>query len=77
MTPRSKPNQELLARLDERQKALLEKLDAIHQEVKKTNGRVTTLEGWRNELKGTYRATALIASLIGAVATLVTRYLLA
>lgn len=72
-----KTTAEQLGRFDERLKAVLDKLEDIHDECKKTNGRVTSLEGWRSELKGTYRATALIASLIGAVATLITSYLLA
>lgn len=58
---------EQLARLDERLKAMAGKLDDIHQEVKKTNGRVTVLEGWRSEIRGTWRATTFLTSIISSV----------
>jgi hypothetical protein len=65
-------NEELIVRIDERQKAFMEKLEAIHAEVKKTNGRVTSLEGWRSEIRGSWRATIVLSSAIGAVIGFVT-----
>lgn len=69
-------DRELLVRLDERHNSMMETLEEIHQDVKKINGRVTALESWRSEIKGTYRATAIIASLIGAFAGFLTSYFL-
>lgn len=59
--------EESLARLDERQKAMMDKLEQIHEGVKKTNGRVTTLENWRSEIRGSWRTTILFSSAIGAL----------
>lgn len=59
--------EELIGRLDERQKAMMEKLEEIHDGVKKTNGRVTVLENWRSELRGSWRTTILFSSAIGAL----------
>lgn len=58
---------EWLARMDERQKAIAEKLDQIHHEVKKTNGRVTALEGWRAEIRGSWRTTVLLTSAVSSI----------
>lgn len=60
-------NEELLARLDERQKSMMEKMEEIHNGVKATNGRVTALENWRSEIRGSWRATILISSAVGAL----------
>lgn len=68
MTIRSKSSTaEQLGRLDERLKAVLDKLDDIHEEAKKTNGRVSSLEGWRHEIKGTWRATTFLTSIISSI----------
>ena len=69
------PERELLTRLDERHNSMMEKLKYIHEDVKKINSRVTELENWRSEMKGTYRATAIIASIIGAFAGFLTSLL--
>jgi hypothetical protein len=60
-------NAELLARLDERMKAQGEKLEEIHSEVKKTNGRVSVLEKSESERKGGWKATAGIAAVVGSI----------
>jgi hypothetical protein len=74
---------ELLARLDERQKAFDEKFDAHQEEIKnkldsileqttKTNGRVTSLEHARSRQKGAMWAIGIIGSLLGfAIAGLI------
>lgn len=67
-------NEELLARIDERQIALNEKLDAILEQAIKTNGRVTAsekditeLQMWRAESKGHWRGVAVISTIIGTI----------
>lgn len=70
-------DQELLARIDERQKASVITQDAFQKEVKdslkdiltqttNTNGRVTSLETWRAKLGGIWKAIA-IGSFVGGV----------
>lgn len=68
--------QELITRVDERQKAMMLKLNEIHHEVKKTNGRVSDLEKWKSSIIGSYRATVIISAAIGAVITIVTDMIL-
>jgi hypothetical protein len=68
--------EELIARVDERQKAMMAKLNEIHTEVKKTNGRVTDLEKWKSGIIGSYRATVIISAAIGAAITIVTDLIL-
>ena len=67
-------NEELLARIDERQIALNEKLDAILEQAIKTNGRVSTsekdikeLQMWRAENKGQWKGAAIISTIIGTL----------
>lgn len=60
-------DRELLARLDERHNSMMEKLNEMHEDVKKINGRVTSLENWRSEIRGTWRATILLSSAISAL----------
>lgn len=67
-------NEELLARIDERQIALNEKLDAILAQAIKTNGRVTVsehditdLQMWRAESRGHWKGVAAISTAIGAI----------
>jgi F0F1-type ATP synthase assembly protein I len=57
----------VLARIDERQKSMTEKLEEIHKEVKATNGRVKALEGWRNKMKGVWIAMLVGGGVIGTV----------
>lgn len=57
----------LLIRLDERMNAMLE-------EVKKTNGRVTSLEGWKNRAVGALLAATTIGTVLGALAGYMINY---
>lgn len=52
----------LLARIDERLKNLIENQELIYLEVKKTNGRVTVLENWSSKIKGSYSAIIVVCS---------------
>jgi uncharacterized protein YaaR (DUF327 family) len=64
-------NDELLARLDERQQAMDEKIDAILEQTKKTNGRLLVAESninelstWKAVIKGQMKIVVFIAGLI-------------
>lgn len=63
---------ELLARLDERQQAMDEKLDDILEQTKKTNGRLLGAEDkiqglttWRAEIKAQLKLLVIIGSVLG------------
>ena len=65
-------SEELLARLDERQQAIDEKIDAILEQTKKTNGRLLTAEDkiqvlstWRAEVKAQIKTIVAIGSAAG------------
>lgn len=65
-------NEDLLARLDERQQAMDEKIDAILEQTKKTNGRLLNAEEkiqnltiWRAEIKAQLKLLVVIGSVLG------------
>lgn len=49
MTQPAESLEVMLARIDERTRAMQVKVDQIHVEVRVTNGRVTEIEKWRGE----------------------------
>lgn len=66
--------EQLLARLDERQQAMDEKIDAILEQTKKTNGRLLTAEEkinglstWRAEIKAQLKLLVIIGSVLGVI----------
>jgi hypothetical protein len=77
--PRTVTGRELLIRIDERLKALDEstdeKLKLILIEAKKTNGRVTALETWRDKSKGAWAMLLLVAAATGTIAGLIVNYI--
>lgn len=67
-------SEELLARLDERQQAMDEKLDHILEQTKKTNGRLLTAEDkiqnlstWRAEIKAQIKLLLVIGPILGFI----------
>jgi len=67
-------SEELLARLDERQQAMDQKLDDILDQTKKTNGRVLTAEEkiqalstWRAEIKAQIKLLLVIGPILGFI----------
>lgn len=63
---------ELLGRMDERQKAMDEKIDAILYETRKTNGRVTKIEEWKSNITGKISVWVIVA---GAVMAFVMKFI--
>jgi hypothetical protein len=68
-------DEQLLARLDERQQAMDEKIDAILEQTKRTNGRLLTAEEriqslstWRAEIKAQIRLVVILGTIIGGIA---------
>lgn len=51
MTPPAESLEVMLARIDERTRAMQVKVDQIHVEVRVTNGRVTQIEKWQGEVQ--------------------------
>lgn len=73
MTTDEKQN-ELLFRLDERQKSIEHKIDAILTQTTKTNGRLTKAEDeiqklniWQSRIKGSYQAVIVIGTVVSVV----------
>ena len=67
-------NEELLARIDERQQALTDRLDQILEQTIKTNGRVTRCEDniqelrlWQSESKGNWKGVVTVSTVIGVI----------
>lgn len=65
---------ELLARLDERQRGMDEKIDAILEQTRKTNGRLLVAEDnidhlllWKAEIRGSFKTLIIIFTIVGAV----------
>lgn len=75
-TERAIADSNLLIRLDERQIAIIDKLEEILIEAKKTNGRINELEKWKNQMHGGWRATAFIASGLGVIVGVLISYAL-
>lgn len=63
---------ELLGRIEERQKAMNEKIDAILYETRKTNGRVTKIEEWKSNITGKISVWVIVA---GAVMAFVMKFI--
>lgn len=53
--------------IEEKFTHIIEKQDLTYDEVKKTNGRVTSLENWRSKLKGAWYAVIIMAMIVGAL----------
>jgi tetrahydromethanopterin S-methyltransferase subunit G len=54
----------ILSVLVERQANIASKLDEIHVQVKNTNGRVTSLEAWKNFISGAIAILTFFSSYI-------------
>ena len=69
-------HEELLARLDERQQNMDEKIDAILEQTKKTNGRLLMAEDsigklnlWKAQIVGSLKTLLIIGGILGAIIT--------
>lgn len=67
-------NDELLARLDERQQNMDQKIDAILEQTKKTNGRllraeddIDALQIWKAEIKGSFKTLIFVFTIVGVI----------
>lgn len=58
-----------LARVEVRLESMQSDVSEIKEQVKETNGRVTTLEGWRSKVTGFLAAIALLGPIISGVTT--------
>ena len=69
-------HEELLARVDERQQNMDEKIDAILEQTKKTNGRLLAAEDgidklnlWRAQIVGSLKTLLIVGGILGAIIT--------
>ena len=60
----SKENDKAITILLERQASIASKLDEIHVQVKNTNGRVSSLEAWKNFISGSIAILTFFSSYI-------------
>jgi hypothetical protein len=58
----------LLIRIDERQANMATDLEEVKKQTTATNGRVTSLESWRNRLKGAWAVLTMVGVLLGSLA---------
>ncbi len=70
----------ILARMEERLNNHIDNsekaLGAILAEAKKTNGRVTAIETWKNKVKGAWAMLLLVAAAAGSLSAIVVQYLI-
>jgi hypothetical protein len=57
----------LLIRIDERQVNMAADLEEVKKQTTATNGRVTSLESWRNRLKGAWAVLTIVGVLLGSL----------
>jgi len=69
-------HEELLARVDERQQNMDEKIDAILEQTKKTNGRllmaedsISKLNLWKAQVVGSLKTLLIVGGILGAIIT--------
>ena len=53
--------------IEEKFNHIIENQERTYNEVKKTNGRVTVLEQWKNRIKGAWYAVIIMAMVFGAM----------